>query len=92
LYKSWSSGVGRGHNRGKYIHIEKIFFSQPISMKLGTNLPWVKRIKNCSIEGPGSFPRGDNQRNAKIRWGHLKSSSQEPQSQRSSYLQESFLI
>jgi hypothetical protein len=61
-------------------------------MKLVTNLPWAKRIKNCSKEGPGSFPRGDNQRNAKIGWDHLKSSSQEPQSQKRPYLQESFLI
>jgi hypothetical protein len=40
-------------------------------MKLCTNHPWVKRIKNYSKEGPGSFPRGDNHINAKIRWDHL---------------------
>jgi hypothetical protein len=32
----------------------------------------VKRIRNCSREGPGSFPRGDNQRNAKVGCGHLQ--------------------
>jgi hypothetical protein len=29
-------------------------------MKLNTNHPKVKRINNCSKEGPGSFPRGRN--------------------------------
>jgi hypothetical protein len=46
--------------------------SRPISTKLGTKHPLVKRIRNCSKEGPGSFPRGDNHRNAKIGWSHLK--------------------
>jgi hypothetical protein len=32
----------------------------------------VKKIINCSKEGPGYFPRGDNHRNANIGWGHLK--------------------
>jgi hypothetical protein len=32
----------------------------------------VKRIKDCSKEGPASFPRRDNQRNAKIGWDHSK--------------------
>jgi hypothetical protein len=45
--------------------------SRPISIKFGTNHPWVKRIKDCSKDGPGSFPRGDIQRNAK-KWDHLK--------------------
>jgi hypothetical protein len=55
-------------------HIYKKFFSRtsrPISIKLGRNHPWVKRIRNCS-KGPGSFPRGYNHRNAKTGWGHLK--------------------
>jgi hypothetical protein len=46
--------------------------SRPISIKFGTNHPWVKRIKECSKEGPGSFPRRDNHRNAKIGWDHFK--------------------
>jgi hypothetical protein len=74
--------------------LRKIFFSRtskPISIKLGTNYPWVKRIKDCSKEGPGSFPRRDNHRNAKIGWDPFKS-SQEPMSQKSSYLHKSFLI
>jgi hypothetical protein len=48
-------------------------------------------MKDCSKEGPGSFPRGDNHRNAKI-GGIILKSSQEPLSQKSSYLYESFLI
>jgi hypothetical protein len=53
----------------------KTFFSGtswPISIKFGTNHPSVKRIKDCSKEGPGSFPRRDNHRNAKIGWNRLK--------------------
>jgi hypothetical protein len=55
--------------------LKKISFSRtsrPISIKFGTNYPWVKRIKNCSKEGPGSFPRGDNHRNANIGWDQFK--------------------
>jgi hypothetical protein len=29
-------------------------------------------IQNCSNEGPGPLQRGDNYKNAKIRWVHLK--------------------
>jgi hypothetical protein len=32
----------------------------------------VKRIRHFSIEGLGSFARGDNHRNAKIGWDHIK--------------------
>jgi hypothetical protein len=64
----------------------------PISMKLGTNHPWVKRIKNCPKEGPGSLRRVDNHIEAKMGFNHLIFFSQEPQSHKSSYLQESFLI
>jgi hypothetical protein len=39
--------------------------SRPISIKPGTSHP-------CSKEGPGSFPRGGNHRNAKMGWDHLK--------------------
>jgi hypothetical protein len=41
-------------------------------MKLGTNYPWVKEIQVCSNKGPGPFQRGDNRKNVKIAWGHLK--------------------
>jgi hypothetical protein len=56
------------------VYIEEIFFrtNNPISIKLGTNQPWVKRIENCSKEGPGSFLWGDNHINVKIEWDHLK--------------------
>jgi hypothetical protein len=50
---------------------KKIFFSRtnrPISIKLGTNHPWV--ILNCSNKGPGTLQRGDNNKNAKIWRGH----------------------
>jgi hypothetical protein len=55
------------------VYIEKIFSSNgPISIKLGTNHPWVNRIQNCTNQGPGPFQRGDNHNNAKMRWGDLK--------------------
>jgi hypothetical protein len=53
----------------------KIFFSKtirPISIKLGINHPWIKRILNCSNKGPGPLQRGDNHRNAKMGMVHLK--------------------
>jgi hypothetical protein len=59
-----------------YIYIEKkIFFSRtsrPISIKLDTNHPWVKGISNCSNKGPCPLQSGDNHKNAKMGWGHLK--------------------
>jgi hypothetical protein len=44
----------------------------PISMKLGINHPWVMGILNCSNKGSGPLQRGDNLKNAKMRWCHLK--------------------
>jgi hypothetical protein len=32
----------------------------------------VKGIVNCSNKGPGLLQRGDNHKNAKMGWGHLK--------------------
>jgi hypothetical protein len=32
----------------------------------------VKGIQNCTNQGPGPFQRGDNYKNAKMGWGHLK--------------------
>jgi hypothetical protein len=29
-------------------------------------------ILNCSNKGPGPLQRGDNHKNAKMGWGHLK--------------------
>jgi hypothetical protein len=54
--------------------LKKIFSrtSKPISIKLYTNHPWVKGILNCSSKGPGPLQRGDNYKNAKMGWGHLK--------------------
>jgi hypothetical protein len=53
----------------------KIFFSRrsrPNAIKLGTNYPWIKGIQVYSNKGPGSLQRGDNHKNMKIGWGHLK--------------------
>ena len=44
----------------------------PISTKLSTKHPWVKRIQVCSDEGPGPFPKGDTYKIAKIHWQNLK--------------------
>jgi hypothetical protein len=41
-------------------------------MKLGINHPRVQGILNCSNKGPGPLQRGDNYKNAKMGWGHLK--------------------
>jgi hypothetical protein len=46
--------------------------SRPISIKFGIYHPLVKRTKDCSKEGSGSFPRKDNHRNAKIGWNHFE--------------------
>jgi hypothetical protein len=46
--------------------------SKPISIKLGANYPWVKGIQACSNKGPGPLQRGDNYKNVKMGWGHLK--------------------
>jgi hypothetical protein len=57
------------------VYIKKIFssrISRPISIKLGINHPWVKRILNCSNKGPGPLQRGDNYKNAEMGWGHLR--------------------
>jgi hypothetical protein len=32
----------------------------------------VKGFQVCSNEGPGPFLRGDNHKNVKMGWGHLK--------------------
>jgi hypothetical protein len=77
LFTSWSPGSG-GATIGKtiftYVYIEKIFSrsSRPISMKLDTNYAWVKGILNCSNKGPGPVQKGNNHKNAKMGWGHLK--------------------
>jgi hypothetical protein len=44
----------------------------PILIKLGINHPWVKGTLNCSNKGLGPLQRGDNLKNAKMGWGHLK--------------------
>jgi hypothetical protein len=43
-----------------------------ISIKLGTNYPWIKGIKVCSNKGPNPFQREDNQKNIKNAVGSFK--------------------
>jgi hypothetical protein len=55
--------------------LKKIYFSRnrlPNSITLNTNYPWVKEIQVCSNKGPGPRQRGDNHKNVKMAWGHLK--------------------
>jgi hypothetical protein len=42
------------------------------SIKYGTNYPLVKRIKFVQIKGQAFFKGGDNHRNVRKGWGHLK--------------------
>ena len=44
----------------------------PNSIKLGTHYPWVKGIQVFSNKGLGPFQRGDNHKNVKLGWCHLK--------------------
>jgi hypothetical protein len=53
----------------------KIFFSRtrkPKPIKLDTNYPLVERIQVCSNKGSGPLQRGNNHRNVRKGWGHLK--------------------
>jgi hypothetical protein len=54
--------------------LKKIFSktSGSISIKLGTNHPWVRGIINCSNKGPDPLQRGDNHKSVKMGWGQLK--------------------
>jgi hypothetical protein len=55
------------------VYIEKKIFSRtnwPISIKLGTIHPWVK--VNCINKGSIPLQKGDNHKNAKMGWLHLK--------------------
>jgi hypothetical protein len=63
------------------IFFKKKFFSRtskPNSIKLGTNYPWVKGIQFCSNKGQDPLLRGDNHKNVKMGWGHLKIFFSEP--------------
>jgi hypothetical protein len=53
---------------------KKIFSrtSRPNSIKFNTNKPWVKEIQVCSNREPGPLQGGDNHKNVKMGWGHLK--------------------
>jgi hypothetical protein len=46
--------------------------SKLISIRLGTNYPWVKVNQVCSNKGPDLLQRRDNHKNVKMGWGHLK--------------------
>jgi hypothetical protein len=43
-----------------------------ILIKLSTYHPWLNKIQNGSNKGPDPLQKGDNHKNAKKRWGHLK--------------------
>jgi hypothetical protein len=72
LFTSWYRGVGSIHNRGKpYLHVFTLNkksnkTSRPISIKVGTNNPWLKEILNCWNKGPGPLKRGDNKKMQKL--------------------------
>jgi hypothetical protein len=44
--------------------------SKPISIKLGSNHPWAKRMLNYSNKGPSPLQREDKYKNAKIWRGY----------------------
>jgi hypothetical protein len=77
--------------------LKKIFFSRtsrPISIKHGTNHPWVKGVLNYTKRkrktGPAPLQRGDNNKIAKYDIIE-KFIPPEPLSQNGSYLHESVL-
>jgi hypothetical protein len=54
---------------------KRVVFSRtswPFSIKLGTIYPWVEEIQICSNKGLGPIQRGENHKNVKIGWVHLK--------------------
>jgi hypothetical protein len=58
-----------------YRKFSKIFFSRtsrPNLIKLNTNYRWMKGIWICSNKGPGPLQRGENHKNVKMGWDHLK--------------------
>jgi hypothetical protein len=70
---------GWGHSRENHIYIclyrqKKIFFraKRPISIKFGTDYPWVKGIINCSNKGSGPVQIGNNYKDENLGLGHLK--------------------
>jgi hypothetical protein len=55
--------------------LKKIFFSttsRPISIKLGTNHPYVKGIQNCTNQGQVLFKGEIITKMQKMGWGHLR--------------------
>jgi hypothetical protein len=42
------------------------------SIQLGTNYPCVKEIQFYPNKGPGLLQRGDNRKNVKMGWDHIK--------------------
>jgi hypothetical protein len=100
LFKSLSPGVKRCHNRENNIYmclfwIKKKIFSRTsglISIKLGTNHPWEKRILNCSKLRAKSFSKGRWSQTCKNGVGLFSKSSQEPLNQNRPYLHENVMI
>jgi hypothetical protein len=69
-------GVERVHNKENHLYIclywgKKISrTSSPIPIQLCTNHPLIKEIQYCTNKGLGPLQRGDNNKNAKMGWGH----------------------
>jgi hypothetical protein len=52
-----------------------VFFSRtsrPDSFRLGTNYPWVTGIQTYTNKEAGPLQMGDNHKDVKMGWGHLK--------------------
>jgi hypothetical protein len=52
--------IGKTISISVYIKNNLLQNQRPISVKLGTNHPWVKGIKNFTNKGPSPLQRGDN--------------------------------
>jgi hypothetical protein len=63
-------------NEWKYTGIFKKSSSPEPHCQIQSNLAQItlgwREIRVCSNKGPGRLQRGDNHKNVKIRWGHLK--------------------
>ena len=74
----WVNGIQICTNKGnskKTLRNSKMFFSiptEPISTKLSSKNPLVKRNQVYSNEGPYPYPGGDNNQIMKIHWLNLK--------------------
>jgi hypothetical protein len=61
----------RGDNTER-VKIHKNYSNFLYLLNLHNQNPWVKGIQVCSFKGSGPLQRGDNHKNVKMGWGHLK--------------------